>query len=126
MRTFHATIVLVLLASCARSGAPPPAAHEERPAGDGPSIELGHAHAAAQDVRAAGEAPSIDLGDALAAARGYADRKQVDLTRMYVQSAVFDFVARQWRFTWQTPSAKGGTTFITVAESGEIRVIHGR
>jgi hypothetical protein len=123
---FRAITVLALLVGCARPGAPPPAAHEERPSGGGSSIGLGDAHAALHEVRAAGEAPSIELGDALAAARAYAARNQVDLTRHYVQSAVFDFVAREWRFTWQTPMVKGGTTFITVAESGEIRVIHGR
>jgi hypothetical protein len=101
MRPFRAIIVLALLASCARAGAPLPAAHEERPAR---------------------EAASIDLCDALAAARAYADRKQVDLKRKYVHAAGFDSVTRQWRFTWRPPHAKGAM-FITVAESGEIQVI---
>jgi hypothetical protein len=73
-------------------------------------------------VRGAAEAPAVELVRALAAARDHAGRKHVALGGQYLQSAVFDFVGRKWTFEWHTPRVKGGVTFITVGESGEIDV----
>jgi len=77
------------------------------------------------EVRGAGDAPSIEMPQALALAKKFADQHNVHFDRQYLQGAVFDAGARQWVFDWQTPSAKGGLTIITVHESGEISINYG-
>lgn len=75
--------------------------------------------------RAAGDAPALSLEQAVAKARSFAATRKLDLSRQYLQSAVFDFTTstqsgRCWQLTWQTPNAKGGTTFFGVCEDGRL------
>jgi hypothetical protein len=68
--------------------------------------------------RSPGDAPALDLDHALATARSYAKQHDVDLSRAYLQGAVFDAAARRWVFDWQLPNTKGGLTILYVNDVG--------
>lgn len=80
----------------------------------------------------AGDAPQLSLEQAVAKAQAHAKAKAIDLSRQYLQAAEFNpggatekGPGRCWALRWQLPRAKGGTTFITVCESGRLDVTFG-
>jgi len=81
--------------------------------------------APAAQPRQAGEAPAIELAVAVANATAFLQAKKISTSRQYLESAVFDKIARRWTITWQVANAKGGTTWVLVPEIGDISVSFG-
>jgi hypothetical protein len=67
----------------------------------------------------------IDLTTAVASARAYVRDHKLDVSKAYLQGAVFDASARRWVVNWQVPSVKGGLTIVFIPESGNVTVDYG-
>ena len=115
--------IALFLAACSHPSCPPlPPA---MPSPIAPSASASPIVVIASTPRSPGDAPALDLDHALATARSYAKQHDVDLSRAYLQGAVFDAAARRWVFDWQLPNTKGGLTILYVNESGDIAVSYG-
>jgi hypothetical protein len=75
--------------------------------------------------RVPGDAPAVVLADAVAQARAYAASNHIDVSKQYLQSAVFEPFKREWTVTWQLANARGGTTYFRIPEDGSITVGYG-
>ncbi len=75
--------------------------------------------------RQVADAPAIELSTAVASATAFLKTKKISTAGQYLESAVFDKIARHWKITWQVPNARGGTTWVVVPEVGDISVSFG-
>lgn len=75
--------------------------------------------------RQVADAPAIELRTAVANATAFLKTKKISTAGQYLESAVFDKIARHWKITWQVPNARGGTTWVLVPEIGDISVSFG-